>query len=62
MISTLEGTILSFTQKEIVIETGGIGFLVNVPSTVIDNVKVGDRYFLFIHLIVRGRFINLIWF
>lgn len=62
MISTLEGTVQSFTQKEIVIETGGIGFLVNVPSTVIDNVKVGDRYFLFIHLIVREDSLTLYGF
>ena len=62
MISTLEGTVQSFTQKEIVIETGGIGFLVNVPSTVIDNVKIGDRYFLFIHLIVREDSLTLYGF
>lgn len=64
MISTLRGTVLS-TQppQSLVIEVGGVGFRVNVPALVFDDIDgVGRTAFLHTHLLVREDALTLFGF
>ena len=53
MIASLSGKIVQLETGSLVLEVGGVGLLVNVPSTVSDALKPGQSIFLHTHLIVR---------
>ncbi len=53
MIASLSGKIIQLETGSLVLEVGGVGLLVNVPSTVSDTLKTGQIVFLHTHLIVR---------
>ena len=53
VIASLNGKILQLETGSLVLEVGGVGLLVNVPSTVSDALKPGQSIFLHTHLIVR---------
>lgn len=53
MISSLRGLVLQTTADSLVIEVGGVGLKVSVPSSVFEQVEVGHVAFLYTHLIVR---------
>ena len=64
MISSLRGTVLN-TQppQSLVIEVGGVGFRVNVPASVFDEIDgVGRTAFLHTHLLVREDALTLFGF
>lgn len=62
MISIIKGTVQSCSEKEIIIMTGGIGFDVNVPSSVVNSALPGNSICLFVNLIVREDSLTLYGF
>ncbi len=63
MIASLRGTIQSLALDHLVIETGGIGFLVYAPRPVLGNLgTVGDDVFLLTWLLVREDALTLYGF
>lgn len=63
MIASLRGTIQSVALDHLVIETGGIGFLVYAPRPVLANLgTVGDDVFLLTWLLVREDALTLYGF
>jgi Holliday junction DNA helicase RuvA len=63
MISTLRGTLLSLHHPDaLVVEVGGVGFRVFVPSSVLDGADVGRSIFLHTQLIVREEALTLYGF
>lgn len=63
MIASIAGTVLSFTDDSLVVDVGGVGLLVHVPSTVFDgSVGVGQTVNLFTHLAVREDSLTLYGF
>lgn len=62
MIASIEGKILEVNQDSFVIEVGGLGFLVYVPAPVRDLHRVGERVFLYSHLVVREDLLSLYGF
>jgi Holliday junction DNA helicase RuvA len=63
MISSLRGSLLSFQHPDTcVIEVGGVGFKVFVPTSVLDGVEIGRMMFLHTQLIVREDALTLFGF
>ncbi len=60
MIATLRGTITAVGTDYLVVETGGIGWRVMVPSSVVQEAGgVGQPITLFTHLVVRENELSL---
>jgi Holliday junction DNA helicase RuvA len=53
MIATLRGEITQIEGNAIVVETGGVGLRVFVPTLLRERLKTGEAIFLFTHLVVR---------
>ena len=53
MIATLRGTVLEVHAAFVILEVGGIGYLVKVPSSSLGSFKVGEPSFLYIHDHIR---------
>lgn len=53
MIAQLRGTVAAIENDYIVVEVGGVGYQVLVPSPVRDDAQVGDAIFLHTRLVVR---------
>jgi holliday junction DNA helicase RuvA len=53
MIATLRGEITQIEGNAIVVETGGVGLRVFVPTLLRERLKAGEAIFLFTHLVVR---------
>ncbi|PVE95620.1 MULTISPECIES: Holliday junction branch migration protein RuvA [unclassified Microbacterium] len=53
MISSLHGVVLHTTPDQVVVEVGGVGFSVAVPTDVAHTATVGERLQLHTSLIVR---------
>ena len=53
MIASLSGKIIQLETGSLVMEVGGVGLFVNVPTTVSDALKPGQSVFLYTQLIVR---------
>lgn len=49
MIGSLRGNILEITLHAILLEVGGVGYRVQVPSSVLSLLKQGEEQFLYIH-------------
>ena|SRR3989338_143896 len=62
MISRLNGKIISITDKTIVIDVGGIGFLVYATSDTLTRTKQGETINLFTYMAVRENAIELYGF
>jgi len=62
MIATLRGEITQIEENAIVVEVGSVGLRVFVPATMRTKLKVGERLFLFTHLIVREDALTLYGF
>lgn len=62
MISSLHGTVLHTTPGQVVIEVGGVGFSVAVPSDVAHTAVLGERMLLHTSLIVREDSLSLFGF
>jgi len=53
MIATLRGEISQIEDNAIILEVGGVGLRVFVPSPLRTRLKVGEALLLFTHLVVR---------
>lgn len=63
MIGSLRGTVLERSPSgEVLIEVGGVGYRVAVPSGVLAVLEPGEAAFLFTHLIVREEVLDLYGF
>lgn len=62
MIGTLRGTISINENDGIVVEVNGIGYIVHVPTTIKDQVRIGENIFLYTKLIVREDSLTLFGF
>jgi Holliday junction DNA helicase RuvA len=62
MIHNISGLLQEIEQEYLVIEVGGLGFQVFVPSTVLGSLNVGDHVFLFTYFSVKEDSLNLYGF
>lgn len=62
MISSLLGELQQKEDNSIVIAIGGVGLRVAVPKGLTERLSVGDKVFLFTHLIVRENELSLYGF
>lgn len=62
MISSLHGTVLSAAVDNVVLDVGGVGFLVFVPGEVAATARVGEQLRLHTSLIVREDAMTLYGF
>ena len=63
MIASLQGVLLSISEGEIVVETGGVGFRLMVPASVLERApKVGQVISLHTYLVVREDLLALYGF
>lgn len=53
MIATLRGEITQIEDNAVIIETGGVGLRVFVPSPLRTRMQVGEATLLYTHLVVR---------
>lgn len=53
MIASLNGKIISKTEKSIILEVGGVGFDIFVPLVILEKIKTGAVLTLHTHLHVR---------
>jgi Holliday junction DNA helicase RuvA len=63
MIASLRGTLIHIGADHLVVETGGVGWLVYAPRTVLGAAgAVGDQIFLYTQMIVREDAMTLYGF
>ena len=62
MIATLRGEVTQLEENALVIEIGGVGLHVFVPAPLRGRMKVGERVFLHIYLVVRETELTLYGF
>src|SRR5512143_534768 len=62
MIATLRGEISQIEENALVLEVGGVGLRVFVPSPVRTRLKVGEVLMLYTHLVVREDALTLYGF
>lgn len=62
MIATLAGRVLEINADSLVVEVGGVGLQVYVPSGLRAATRVGESVFLFTHLVVREDLLSLYGF
>ncbi len=62
MIATLRGEITQIEDNALVLEVGGVGLRVFVPTPLRGRMKVGEAAFLFTHLVVREDALTLYGF
>lgn len=62
MIASLKGQVLDLNPDNIVVEVGGVGLLVNVPTHIWNNLKVGQHIHLHTYLSVRENALELFGF
>ncbi len=53
MIARLTGTVLDLGTDSLVVDVGGVGYLVHAPVSVLAAARVGDDVTLHTHLVVR---------
>lgn len=62
MIASLNGKILSKSEKSIVLDVGGVGFDIFVPLVILEKMKIGSILTLHTHLHVREDAMELYGF
>jgi len=62
MIASLEGIVTEILEDSLVINIGGLGFRVFVPTQIVRNTELHNRIALFTHLIVREDSLTLYGF
>ena len=62
MIATINGKIIHIEEGLLIVDVGGIGYWVNVPTHLSDDHKPGETIFLHTHLIVRQDNLSLYGF
>jgi Holliday junction DNA helicase RuvA len=62
MISSITGIIKSTSPNTVVVDVGGVGILIQVPSRVTSGVKIGNKADFYTHLVVREDSLTLFGF
>ena len=63
MIASLRGSVLTSDEKKVIVETGGVGFLVNISARDAVNMPAsGEEVFLYTYMSVREDEISLFGF
>ncbi len=62
MIASIQGKILFSGDDNLVVEVGGIGYLVYVPDILTTTLRRGEKVSLFTHLVVREDSLTLFGF
>ena len=62
MIATIRGDITQIEENALIIEVGGVGMRVIVPAPLRGRMKVGEKIFVYTHLIVRETELTLYGF
>lgn len=62
MIGSLHGEVIDKTEDSVLLEVGGVGYVVLAPTTLLDNLRVGIRTQLVTHLHVREQELTLFGF
>ena len=62
MITSISGKIIHIDTDSVVVEVGGIGFRILVPSPTRDHLHLGEACFLHTQLIVRQDALTLYGF
>lgn len=62
MIASITGTILHKDRQGLVVDVGGVGLAVLVPTPLLDRTSVGEQVFLYTHLVLRQDSITLFGF
>lgn len=62
MIASINGRLQEITAEGLVIEIGGLGWLVNVPRSLHERLKPGELVFLYTYLVVRQEALALYGF
>jgi len=62
MIAHLRGTVIDFISGAVVLDVNGVGYLVHVPSSLLDSLTVGESAQLSICTVVREDAITLFGF
>ncbi len=62
MIATLHGEIQHKEETALIIAVGGVGLRVFAPKSMVESLNVGEKTFLFTHLIVRENELSLYGF
>ena len=62
MIASIQGKVLQVGEDSVVIEVGGIGYLVYVTGFLLTNLRRGEKLSLYTHLIVREDSLTLYGF
>jgi holliday junction DNA helicase RuvA len=53
MIASISGKVVHVEQGSVVVEVGGVGFLIHIPTPISDQLEPGEAIFLHTQLIVR---------
>lgn len=62
MIATLRGTLQDVSDSVAVVEIGGIGYGVHVPSRIVEQLRVGEEVFFYTYQHVREDALELFGF
>ena len=62
MIASIQGKVLLTGEDHLVIDVGGIGYLVFVPDILVRSQRLGEKISLFTHLVVREDSLTLFGF
>jgi Holliday junction DNA helicase RuvA len=62
MIATLRGEVSQIEENALILEVGGVGLRVFVPTPMRTKLKAGEAAFLFTHLVVREDALTLYGF
>ncbi len=62
MIATLRGEISQKEEDALIVEVGGVGLRVHVPTTLREQMNVGESVFLYTHFVVRQDAMSLYGF
>ncbi|MEK7673002.1 MAG: Holliday junction branch migration protein RuvA [Patescibacteria group bacterium] len=62
MIAFLRGSVLQKTEKTIILDTGNLGYLVNLNATYMAQITIGQPIELFIHSHIREDMFDLYGF
>lgn len=62
MIATLHGEIQHKEDNALIVDVGGVGLRVFAPKSLVESLNVGEKAFLFTHLIVRENELSLYGF
>jgi Holliday junction DNA helicase RuvA len=62
MIATLHGEIQHKEDNALIVDVGGVGLRVFAPKSLVESLNVGEKAFLFTHLVVRENELSLYGF